>query len=281
MAMAPSATPKRTMEVLTLLAPAGLLMTAVFVVPMGFVFFHSIYDNGYTLKAFTGLFGSSLFLRVLLATFDISLFATALALVLGYPVALHLARQSPRRRALLIMLVLLPFWTSILVKSFAFYVILGHQGLINQLLRYMFGEGAVVPLLFNRTGVMIGMSHYLIPFIVFPVLASLLSQKPELRKAALIMGAGPVRIFLRITLPLSMPGVMAGCLISMVISMGMFVTPTLLGGKADMMMANLIEFYTHETLDWNSAAAIAVILLGFSLALLTLLGLVRRDEQII
>ncbi|MCC6471874.1 MAG: ABC transporter permease [Alphaproteobacteria bacterium] len=263
-----------------LLAPVTALLVLVFFVPLSFVLFYSVYDNGLTAKAFVSLAKSTLFLRVLGTSFDIALSATAVSLLLGYPIALHLARQPPRRRALLMILVLLPFWTSILVKSFAFYIILGNQGIINQALRWVFGEAAAVKLLFNRVGVIVGMSHYLIPFVVFPALASLLAQNPDLRRAAQIMGAGPVRIFLRITLPLSMPGVIAGGLMSMVISLGVFVTPTLLGGKADMMMANLIDFYTRDTLDWNTAAAIAVILLALSGILIAMLSWVRRDDGV-
>lgn len=267
-------------ELPALLAPVVVLLGLVFFLPLCFVIFYSVYDNGWTTKAFVALAGSSLFFRVLGTSFDIALSATLFSILLGYPIALHLARQPPRRRALLMMLVLLPFWTSILVKSFAFYVILGNQGIINQGLRFLFGEAGTVKLLFNRVGVIVGMAHFLIPFVVFPVLASLLAQNPELRRAAQIMGAGPVRIFWRITLPLSMPGVIAGGLMSMVISLGVFVTPALLGGKTDMMMANLIDFYTRDTLDWNSAAAIAVILLSLSMVLIALLSWVRRGEEV-
>lgn len=267
-------------EAFLLLAPVTALLSLVFIVPLCFVLFYSVYDGSFTIKAFVALSKSSLFLRVLGNSFMIALLATAASILVGYPIAMHLSRQPPRQRALLMILVLLPFWTSILVKSFAFYVILGNQGIINQGLRWAFGEAATVKLLFNRVGVVIGMAHYLVPFVVFPVLASLLAQNPNLRKAALIMGAGPLRIFTRITLPLSMPGVFAGGLLSMVITLGVFVTPALLGGKNDMMMASLIDFYTRDTLDWNGAAAIAVILLVLSGILIAILSWVRREETI-
>lgn len=261
-----------------LLAPVTVLLGLVFLVPLCFVVFYSVYDNGWTAKAFVTLAKSSLFFRILATSFDIALSATIFSVLLALPVAMHLARQTPRRRALLLVLVLLPFWTSILVKSFAFYVILGNQGIINQALRLVLGDTATVKLLFNRIGVIIGMAHFLIPFIVFPILASLLAQNPDLPRAAQLMGAGPVRIFLRISLPLAMPGVLAGALMSMVISLGVFVTPALLGGKSDMMMANLIDFYTRDTLDWNAAAAIAVILLVISMVLIAILSVVRREN---
>ena len=105
--------------------------------------------------------------------------------------------------------------------------------------------------MFNRIGVIIGMSNFLLPFTVFPILANLLAQNRSLHRVAEIMGAGPFRIFLRITLPLALPGVLAGVLMAMTLSMGMYITPALLGGRKDLMMANLVDIYTRQTLDWG------------------------------
>lgn len=271
----------RELRAVVLLAPVGLLMAAAFLFPLGFVVFNSFYANGPTLRAYAALGSSPLFLRVLWTTFEISFTASLVSLVLGYILALHLARQPPRRRMLLMIFILLPFWTSILVKSYAFTIILGHGGLINESLQAAFGAGTAIDLLFNRTGVVIGMSHYLIPFAVFPVLTSLRAQDRHLYRAARVMGAGPVRIFLKVTLPLSLPGVLAGFLMTMVLSLGMFITPALLGGRRDMMMANLVDFFTRETLDWNMAAAIAMILTLMSALLILLLLRVRGADQLI
>jgi mannopine transport system permease protein len=264
-----------------LLLPVILVMLVAFLAPLGFVLFNSIYANALTLRGFRTLAGSTLFWRVLGTSFDISLTTTVCSLLVGYPVALYIARQPPRRRALLLIIVMIPFWTSILVKSFAFTIILGNQGIINQTLVWLFGEAARVKLLFNRAGVIIALTHNMIPYVVFPVLANLLAQDRNLVRAAQLMGAGPVRIFWRITLPLSMPGVVAAGLIVMVLSMGMFVTPALLGGRRDMMIANLVDFYTRETLDWNMAACIAVVLLVLSLTMAGVLARVRRTDALI
>ena len=121
-----------------------------------------------TPRAYAELAGSTLFWRVLENTFEISLGSTLVCLLLGYPVAYHLAQLPSRRRFLTMILVLLPFWTSILVKSFAFVVMLGENGILNTVLRAVFGPEAAVSLIFNRTGVLIGMVHYLLPFMVFP-----------------------------------------------------------------------------------------------------------------
>ncbi len=192
---------------------------------------------------------------------EISVTAAVISLLLGYPVAMHLARQPARRRALWMVLVLLPFWTSILVKSYAFTIILGRDGMINTILSALAGYNVALPMIFNRFGVIVGMTNYLVPFVVLPVLASLLAIDPALPRAAEIMGARPPRIFFSITLPLSMPGIVAALSTTTVMSLGFFVIPALLGGRQDVMMANLVDFYTREVLDWNTASAIGVILL--------------------
>lgn len=244
--------------------PATLFLFLVMLVPLAYVAYTSVTTaaGDFSLGAYQRLMGSALFQRTLLTTFEISILASLCSLALGYPIALHLARQSPRKRALYMVLVLVPFWTSILVKSYAFTVLLGREGLVNQFLSFLFGSPTHLPMLFNRFGVMVGMTNYLIPFVVFPVLASLLAIDRSLYRASEIMGAKPPRIFLRITLPLSMPGVAAGVLSTTVMSMGFFVIPALLGGRKDVMMSNLVDFYTRETMDWNMASAIGVILLG-------------------
>nr|WP_255553552.1 ABC transporter permease [Caenimonas aquaedulcis] len=186
------------------------------------------------------------------------------SLLLAYPTAYFLSRQPPRRRAFLMVFVLVPFWTSILVKSFAFTILLGQSGVVNQLLAAV-GLGPI-KLLFNRFGVMVGMSHFLVPFMIFPILTSLLKQPPELAKAAAIMGAGKFRIFWKVTLPLSVPGVTAGCLLVFILSLGFYVVPALLGGRKDMMLANLVDFYTREAMVWPVASAIAVVLTTVAVA---------------
>ncbi|MCA8966275.1 MAG: ABC transporter permease [Planctomycetes bacterium] len=253
-------------------------MMAVFLVPLAGIGWTSVEDGP---RAFEELLGGRLFRAVLWNTLEISGGSTLASLALGYPIAYHLARSTPRVRAVCMMFVLLPFWTSILVKSFALTVILGEQGIINSLLRGMFGDGATVPLIFNRAGVTIGMTHYLLPFMVFPVLASLLAQGDDLQRAARVMGASPARVFRSVTLPLSLPGVLAGCVMCFVLSLGMFVTPALLGGRKDMMLANLVDFYTRVSLDWGVAAAIAVVLLGLSGVLIAVLSRLPGEHRLV
>jgi putative spermidine/putrescine transport system permease protein len=242
--------------------PACVLMLLVFVVPLGNVIVQSLTaeeTGAFTVAAHQRIAQASLFLRVGGTTLIITLLATGFALLLAYPLAYHLAQQPPGRRALMMILVLVPLWTSVLVKSFAFTVILGQSGFINTWLGWV-GLGPV-KLLFNRVGVIVGMSHFLVPFMVFPILTNLLNQPRELALASAILGAGKWRIFWRVTLPLSLPGVMAGVLLVMILSLGFYVVPALLGGRQDMMLANLVDFYAREIIDWPMAAALSVLLM--------------------
>ncbi|MGY8667864.1 ABC transporter permease [Bradyrhizobium sp. UFLA05-109] len=261
-------------------SPAAILSLAIAAVPLLFILVTSVDGRALSPEAFENLLSSTLFRRSLYTTIEISVSASLISLVLGYAVALHLARQSPRRRALYMVLVLLPFWTSILVKSYAFTVILGREGVINSLLSWVSGSHIALPMILNRFGVMVGMTNYLTPFIVFPVLASLLAIDPALYRAADIMSARPTRIFFTITLPLSLPGVMAGVSSVMVMSLGFFIIPALLGGRQDVMLANLVDFYTRETLDWNMAAAIGVLLLVMVILLSAPALWIRRNRLV-
>jgi len=260
---------------LLLLAPLTVLMAAILLYPLGVTVWTSVNNGGFTLSAYADLAQSTLFLKVLRNTFEIAIGGTLMSLVIGYPVAMHLAAQPPTRRTAYLIMVMLPFWTSILVKSFALVAVFGNQGLVNQLLGFLSGGAIKLPMMFNRVGVILGMLNFLLPFMILSILGSLLSLDRRLILAAETMGAGPLRIFWRITLPLSMPGMIAGILINVTLSIGMYITPALLGGRQDMMVANLVDFYTRQTLDWTAASATAVVLLVLSGLLVALLGRVR------
>lgn len=265
-------------ELTAYLAPVTGLMLFALAVPLLFTAYRSLGETHLSLDAYLNLFQSRLFIRTAWTTLEISLSSSILSIVLAYPIALHLSRLSEKWRPIFLIFVLLPFWTSILVKSYAFIVVLGDNGLLNNMI------GALglpkVPMMFNRVGVLIGMSSFQIPFVVFPLLANLLAQDPNLRTTAAVMGASDTRIFWQITFPLSVPGLLAGGIMCFVLAIGSFVTPALLGGTKDMMVANLVDFYTREALDWASSSAIAVILFAVSAALLWAVGRLRRDSAL-
>ncbi|MCC8984532.1 ABC transporter permease [Bradyrhizobium acaciae] len=266
-------------ELTVYLLPVAALMVFALIAPLLMIFWRSLGETSVSLDAYIDLFKSRLFLRASLTSFEISISSAIVSTIFAYPIALHLSRLSDKWRPIFLIFVLLPFWTSILVKSYSFIVVLGDSGLVNNAL-VEFGLPKV-PMIFNRIGVLVGMSSFQIPFVVFPLLSNLLAQDPNLRRMAAVMGAADVRIFWQITLPLSLPGLLAGVVMCLVMAMGSFVTPALLGGRQDMMVANLIDFYTREALDWASASAIAVVLFAVSATMLWVLSRVRRDSGLI
>lgn len=260
------------------MSPATLIAAAIVLPPLLYVLFTSLQGPAVSLAAFEAVLTSTLFRQTLRTTLYLAGLSSLVSLILGFIVALHLARLPARRRTFFMVLVLLPFWTSVLVKCFAFTVILGRDGIINSLLSWIFATKIQLPLLFNLVGLLVGMTNYLVPLVVLPVLASLLAIDGAIYRAASIMGAKPARIFWTVTVPMSLPGVFAGLLSIFVMSLGAFVIPALLGGPQAMMLSNLVDFYNREVLDWPKASAISVFLFGMAIVFATPLALMRRRK---
>jgi putative spermidine/putrescine transport system permease protein len=203
----------------------------------------------------------SLYIQVLGRTLAISVTVTVLALVMGFPVAYLVANAPKRVAGLLMILVLLPFWTSLLVRSAAWIVLLQDQGLINGALQMAGLTSEPVRLIFNRTGVVIAMTHVLLPFMILPMIATMKAIPPSYMRAALSLGAHPAIAFVRVYLPQTMPGVAAGVLLVFIMALGYYVTPALVGGADDQMLAYFIAFYTTSSANWGLAAALGVLLL--------------------
>lgn len=213
-----------------------------------------------------------LFLDLFARTLWTSLSVTALCLLLGYPAAHVLASASPRRLPLLMVLVLLPFWTPILVRTTAWMVLLQDQGLINRLLR---GAGLIdgpLPLFGNRFSVLVAMTQQLLPYMILPLYAAMRKVPPELMRAASSLGANPWRAFRRVYLPQTVSGVAAGALIVLILALGYYVTPLLVGGPADQMISYFIAAYTNEYLDWGLASALGTLLLVLAGAIYVLVA---------
>ncbi|MCC8967472.1 ABC transporter permease [Bradyrhizobium sp. Pear76] len=260
------------------MSPAAMIAAAIVLPPLFYVFFTSVHGSALSLAAFSAVLTSTLFRQTLSSTLIIAGLSSVLSLLLGSVVALHLARQPARRRTGLMVLVLVPFWTSVLVKCFAFTIILGREGIINSMLSWIFDTKIQLPLLLNLVGILVGMTNYLIPLVVLPVLSSLLAIDGTIYRAASLMGAKPARIFWTVTVPMSLPGVFAALLSIFVLSLGSFVLPALLGGGRDAMLSNLVDFYNRQVLDWPKASAISVVLLGMALIFAVPLALWRRRK---
>ncbi|MER9363216.1 ABC transporter permease [Mesorhizobium sp. M0500] len=260
------------------MSPAILIAAAVVLPPLLYVLYTSVDGSAMSFASYGEVVTSSLFRKTLTTTLVIACLSSLLSLLLGFLVALHLARQPARRRTILMVLVILPFWTSILVKCFAFTIILGRDGIINGILSWIFDSTIHLPLVLNRVGLLVGMTNFLIPLVVLPVLASLLAIDEAIYRAAAIMGAKPGRIFWTVTVPLSLPGLVVALLSSFMMSLGAFIVPALLGGPQDQMLSNLVDFYNREVLDWPKAAAISVVLLGMVFIFTVPLALWRRRK---
>ncbi|HVY18234.1 MAG TPA: ABC transporter permease, partial [Rhodopila sp.] len=210
--------------------------------------------------------------RVVLNTLIISILTTTIALLLGYVLAAALWRASPGGRRGLMAVILLPFWTGVLIKNFAWASLLQDNGAINSVLMALGLADAPVTLLHNRLAVVIGMVHYVLPYAVFPIYTAMLSIDRRLEQAARSLGAHTPAVVWRIVLPLTLPGVGSAALLVFIICCGFFVTPVILGAPSDMMVANLVDYYVHVSVDFGKAAALAVMIL---LAVLPLVALRR------
>lgn len=209
----------------------------------------------------------AIFLDVLVRTLGISLLVTLLCLAAGYPVAALLASVPPRRAAMLLAFVLLPFWTSLLVRTAAWVVLLQREGVVNAALLGLGLVEAPLEMIFTRFAVVLAMAHILLPFMILPLYAVMRSIPFELGRAASSLGAAPWRVFLRVTWPLSLPGVAAGSLMVFIQALGYYITPALLGGASDQMISWFIAFYASRTVNWGMAAALSALLLVATAAL--------------
>ena len=221
---------------------------------------------GPTLDQYLRFVGSDFYVVVLADTLRISLVVTLAALLLGYPVAYLMAQLKLSAVKWLMILILLPFWTSILVRTYAWMVLLQRRGVVNSFLMETGIIEQPLPLMFNEAGVVIGMTQIMLPFMILPVYSVLRGLDIDLVRAASGLGASSLQTFSKITFPLSMPGVGAGVLIVFIVSLGFFVTPSLLGGGKVPMLAATIEIEVNNLLNWEFAAAAAVILLAVTVA---------------
>jgi putative spermidine/putrescine transport system permease protein len=211
--------------------------------------------------------GQAIYRTVFFRTLWISFVVTAACLLLGYSLAYRLATLPEGTANLLMILVLLPFWTSLLVRTASWIVLLQREGPINNALLGLGVLHEPLAMIFNRTGVLIAMTHVLLPFMVLPLYSVMRGIPPNFVRAALSLGAKPTTAFFRVYLPLSMPGVAAGCLLVFILAIGYYITPALVGGAADQMISYFVAFFTLETVNWGMAAALGTVLLAVTLVL--------------
>ncbi len=203
----------------------------------------------------------AIFGRVYLRTFYISTVVTILTLLLGFPVAYLLATLPLKYSNLLMILVLLPFWTSLLVRTTAWVVLLQSEGIVNDMLIWLGIISERIQLIYNRAGTIIAMTHIQLPFTLLPIYSVMKTISPSHVRAARSLGAGPFYAFWRVYFPQTTPGIAAGCLLTFILCLGYYITPALVGGPSDQMISYFVAFYTNQELNWGVASALGMILL--------------------
>lgn len=273
-AIDPSARYRRREQGLMLLlaSPAVIVILALVVIPVGWLMTQSFYDNGFTLEHYRRIFSEDIYWRSFTLTFRIALIVTVMTLILGYPVAYAAAHVKRPWDVLILSFVILPFWTSVLVRAYAWLVLLQRTGVTNQMLE---GLGLItqpLALVHNELGTIIATVHILLPFMVLPLYSTMQKIPRELMLAGASLGGGPLHSFLRIFLPLSLPGVVAGLTLVFVLTLGFYITPELLGGGRTIMISMVVSRNVELYNEWGAASAVGVVLLVCVLAIFMAVG---------
>ena len=252
--------------------PAVLLLALVFVAPLVWFFIQALASIGTLAEIGSyawAIVTSRAVVTSLITTNWISLLVTLLVLLIAYPLAYYMANSQGMRFTLVLFCIVMPYFTSIIVRTYSWMVLLGRNGIINQALIQVGAINQPLELLYTQTGVLIGMVYVLLPYMVLTLFATMKSIDPALMRAARGLGAGNVYAFTRVYLPLSLHGVVSGSLIVFILSIGFFITPALMGGPSDVMIAMLIERSVEILFDWSAAAIMSLLLLAATLVLYT------------
>jgi putative spermidine/putrescine transport system permease protein len=264
---------RREQRLMLLLAsPAVLVIVALVVIPVGWLMGQSFYDNGFTLENYRRIFSEEIYWRSFALTFRIALMVTLLTLVLGYPVAYAAAHAKRPWDVLILSFVILPFWTSVLVRAYAWLVLLQRTGVTNQVLERFGLISEPLALVHNELGTVIATVHILLPFMVLPLYSTMQKIPRELILAGASLGGGPLHTFLRVFLPLSLPGVVAGLTLVFVLTLGFYITPELLGGGRTIMISMVVSRNVELYNQWGAASAVGVVLLVCVLAIFAIVG---------
>jgi spermidine/putrescine transport system permease protein len=279
---------RKTRLATTLLTLPGLAWLTVFmVVPCGLILAYSFMERGtyggivYNpntenfLRAFEGTY-----LKIFLASLRIAIFSTIFSLLIAYPAAMAISRLPARRQLLVLFLVILPFWSNYLIRSYAWIVLLNNQGIVNKALMSLGITSEPLPMLYNQPAIVLGLVYNYLPFVILSIYASIQRLNPELLEASDDLGASAWRTFYRIMVPLTAPGIAAGGVFVFVLSIGNFVTPDLLGGGKAAMVGNVIYSQFMSARDWPFGAALALLLLTIMFALLCLQAFLSRNANL-
>jgi ABC-type spermidine/putrescine transport system permease subunit I len=274
---------RERVSLLGLSAPAVLLVLIAMALPVAWLFGLSFVadDGSLSLVHYRRLVEQPAYARIFAATFKVSLITTAICVLLGYPLA-YVISQLPRRAASLCLIaVMLPFWTSILVRTYAWLVLLQRQGLVNTWGMKLGLWDEPLSLVHNLSGTLIGMVHIMLPFLVLPTLGAMRAIDGDYVKAAANLGASPTQAFWKVFFPLSLPGVFAGALIVFIVCLGFYVTPAVLGGGKVILVSNQIASDIELFFNWGAASALGVVLLVLTLAFLAIAARLARIDNMV
>jgi ABC-type spermidine/putrescine transport system permease subunit I len=257
-------------ESLSLATPAILIIAVIILVPVGWLFYLSFVggDGQPSLEHYQKMIQYKSYARVFMTTFQVSILTTLICILIGYPLAYFLALLPQRLAGLFMLAVLLPFWTSLLVRTYAWLVLLQRKGILNDFAMQIGLWDSPVKLVHNMTGTLIGMAHIMLPFLVLPLYGAMKKIEGDMMHAAANLGASPVHAFWKVFFPLSLSGLVAGSLIVFVLCLGFYVTPAVLGGGRVVMVATQITAILENQFDWGAASALGVVLLVATLAIL-------------
>ena len=254
---------RESRQLFQLAIPALVIVTILMVAPIGWLFSLSFVgeDGGLSVGNFTRIVTDGAYVSIFATTFQVALLVTVVCTALGYPVAYVLTILPDRWSRIVMLAVLVPFWTSLLVRTYAWLVLLQRRGIVNTGLDALGLIDRPLPLVHNMTGVVIGMVHIMLPFLIMPLFSSMKAIDGNLMRAAANLGSSPTHAFFRVFLPLSVPGLIAGTMMVFVMCLGFYITPALLGGGKVQMIAQRIEQSLSLYPTWGPASALAVVLL--------------------
>ena len=274
---------KEQWMILGLAAPSIFSIIAIIMIPVGWLFYLSFIGNGgdFSLVNYQRMIEYKSYARVYLITFQVSILTTLLCVLIGFPLAYFLAQLPQKIAGVLMLTVLLPFWTSLLVRTYAWLVLLQKKGLLNDFAIQIGLWETPVKLVHNMTGTLIGMAHIMLPFLILPLYGAMRRIEPEMMHAASNLGAKPIQAFWKIFFPISLPGLVAGSLIVFVLCLGFYVTPAVLGGGRVVMIATQITAILENQFNWGAASALGVVLLVTTMIILYLAGRMLKLDSVL
>ena len=263
-------------------SPATLLILVILVIPVGWLFYVSFVgaDGSFSLENYERMVSRKSYSRIFITTFQVSFLTTGLCILIGYPLAYFLSQLPPRLASLCMITVLLPFWTSLLVRTYAWLVLLQKQGLINSWAMSLGLWDEPIKMVHNMTGTLIGMVHIMLPFLILPTYGAMRAISQDYMKAASNLGARPRTAFWTVFFPLSTPGLFAGALMVFILCLGFFVTPAVLGGGKVIMVSMKIVSNIELFVNWGAASALGVVLLVLTMIILWVASRFLKLDQI-